>query len=249
MAARQLTRGPRHPLLLGTKQARTTYIAPSSLSGWAAYRARIFPNFQSSAESIASEFQNVQDAARAVELITTNSTSMALTLLGALERTLPDLQKLCIHVVAAASKECETQNMMEELLHYLPCLDTRRRNVHRAYPARRVREETAPQRRVQRGRRRVAVLVRAMYHDFACSPEYRANPPDLVARFNTGMSEVDVPGWERSGRVVLSAKVPAVFTAYTFFEAYYDTCLLNGEGARFLQHTEKNPWRGRASAY
>ncbi|KAF8131274.1 hypothetical protein K438DRAFT_842229 [Mycena galopus ATCC 62051] len=65
-----------------------------------------------------------RDAARAAEVLFTNSTSMVLTLLGAMEETIPDLQmrsQLCIHIVAA-EKELTTQDMMEKLLHHPPKL-------------------------------------------------------------------------------------------------------------------------------
>ncbi|KAJ7471867.1 hypothetical protein FB451DRAFT_1399171 [Mycena latifolia] len=158
MAAYQLARSPPPPPLLRTKFAHTTYIAPSSLSGWAAYYTRIFLDFQSSAQSIATKIQNVQrDVTR--------------------ERTLPDLQtrsKLCVHVVAAADKEYTTLAMMEELLHFL----SRFKTVVIIYigptlPARfanKMSVNVACNGCQQRGRRRMAIVVPATYHEFARSP-------------------------------------------------------------------------------
>ncbi|KAF7328964.1 MYND-type domain-containing protein [Mycena venus] len=74
------------------------------------------------------------------------------------------------------------------------------------------------------------------YHEFVETAKYRANPPDLVARSNTGMSEVEVSGWEKSMRV-------AFFTAYTEAEAITDTFMLIKLGASFVKTPEKNPWR------
>jgi splicing suppressor protein 51 len=247
--AHELT-GTSRPIALRTMHARTSYIAPSSLSDWADYHERVFPDFATGVQLFARQFQgNHSDAEHAAGTIFIDSTSMVLTLLAAMEHTIPNLQmrsKLCIHIVAAAHKEFNTQDMMEELLHYLPKLETvvivyigptlptvsTASQNHACYGCRQSR------------RRRTVILCPITYHEFAESAKYRANPPDLVAGFNTGMGEVGVSGWEKSMRVVLESNVPAVFTTYTVFEALNDTNMLTELGASFVKTLEKNLWRG-----
>ncbi|KAJ7186793.1 hypothetical protein C8R46DRAFT_1058054 [Mycena filopes] len=242
---------PRHKrlILLPTKNTQSAYIAPSSLTSWDHYYQTVFPEFAADARSFARPFESDhRDVALAVQLLATDSTSMVLTLLHALEQSIPDLptrSKLCIHIVAAANKEEGVEGMMEELLHYLPALQS----VVVVYIGPTLRpavkgRNLACSGCIQSRRRRVAIICPATYHAFAKTPEFRANPPDLVAGFHTGMGEVEVPGWQQSIPIVLDLKVPAVFTAYTRFEAMHDQYLLEDLGAFFVKTPERNPWRG-----
>ncbi|KAJ6602426.1 hypothetical protein DFH09DRAFT_899920, partial [Mycena vulgaris] len=239
--------------MLRTENARTSYLPPSSLSGWADYHDRIFPKFKFATEFVAREFQSVHpDAVRAVELLATDSASIPLTLLHALEIAIPTLQTrstLCIHIVAADERELMSKGMLEEILHYLPKL----KSVTVVYVGPNVYPADEPNlacSACQRaGRRRIAIRSSStytirLYHKFATTPTYRANPPDLVAGFNTGMGEVETAGWKASMAVVLDSAVPAVFTTYTMYEAINDTNMLRGVGAFFLKNVEKNSWRG-----
>ncbi|KAJ7764756.1 hypothetical protein B0H16DRAFT_428249 [Mycena metata] len=238
------------PILLRTKNTQTIYTAPSTLKGWTNYYQTVFPNFSTDAHSIARQFQSGhRDATDAVKLLAQNSTSMVLTLLYALEQSIPDLStrsKLCIHIVAAAHKEERAEGMMEELLHYLPALQSLvviyiGPQLHTADKSRNIACSGC----MQRGRRRVAIMSPTTYHAFAQSSQYRANPPDVVAGFNTGMGEVDVPGWRESIPIILDMNVPAVFTSYTEYECLNDTALLLKElDASFIKTAEVNPWRG-----
>ncbi|KAK7028262.1 MYND-type domain-containing protein [Favolaschia claudopus] len=238
-----------HSLFLATKQGRSSYIAPSTLSGWADYRTQIFPDFPVRVQSFASQFQTAHpDATHAVELLVTNATSMVMTVLAAMEKTLPDLgtrSQLCVHIVAAASRELNSLEMMEELLHYLPKLkDVVVVYVGPTLPSSHASQNLACSECKQKGRSRKMIMSRNTYHGFAKSATYRANPADLVVGFNTGMGEVEVEGWTQSLQVVLQKKVPAVFTTYTIFEAMHDSNLLIGLHAEFVQAIEQNRWRG-----
>ncbi|KAJ6617979.1 hypothetical protein B0H10DRAFT_2031552 [Mycena sp. CBHHK59/15] len=223
-------------LLFYPKTLQKSYIPPSSLNGWGDYQAQVFPDFKSTASRLADEF-NLRaahpDAMRAVELLGSEAASMPLTLLGAMEDTISDLQartKLCIHVVGAATREMRSLDMMEELLHYLPRLKA----VTLVYIGPNLRSLTVPGQSSnlacvsckKNGRCRTTICRATTYHEFATSQEYRANTPDLVAGFNTGMSEVEVEGWKTSVRCMLDSAVPAVFTAYTALESIGDKQML-----------------------
>lgn len=245
MIAYSLARPPGRALVIRTEESRTRYLQPSKLAGWADYH-QLFPDFSWAAQMTALEFAAAHpDAAQAVKLLATESASMVMTLFRALEDVLPDLptrSKLCIHIVAADSKELTSRGIMEELLHYLPQLKT----LTLAYVGPAVYGTDPPNLACsdcqRTGRRRVAIRHAATYHEFARSPEYAANPPDLVAGFNTGMGEIDVAGWRNSLGVVLDSATPAVFTAYTAMEAKVDSAMLRGLGARFVKYPQKNTW-------
>ncbi|KAJ7485213.1 hypothetical protein B0H11DRAFT_2018529 [Mycena galericulata] len=244
-----LARRSHKHVMISTHGPSTSYIPPSTLSGWADYHKRITPDFKTDARSFAREFQNVHpDATRAIELLATDSTSIVLTLLSALETALPNLQTrstICIHIVAAASRELHAKAMLEELLHSLPKLKV----LTVVYVGPEVFHFNEPQNLAcsacqRMGRRRTAIRSSIKYHEFVRSPEYKANPSDLVAGFNTGMGEVETAGWKKSMGIVLDNKIPAVFTAYTKFEAFHDTTMLLDLGAFFLKFAQRNPWRG-----
>nr|GAT51356.1 predicted protein [Mycena chlorophos] len=234
-----------------TVDLHPVYIPPSSLSGWKDYKKRIFPEFDFAADVTSWEFRRaVPNAAQAVDLLATESTSIVATLLSALDIAIPNLARrksLCIHVAGAAERELETQGMGEELLHYLPKLKT----LTMIYVGPEVwdngseghnfacMKECLPQ-----GRRRFSIRRTMTYHAFTQTSTFRVNPPDLVAGFNTGMGEVDTVSWRNSLRVVLDRNVPAVFTAYSMMEGRDDTRLLRSMDAHFIKGLERNKWRG-----
>ncbi|KAF7305519.1 MYND-type domain-containing protein [Mycena chlorophos] len=244
-------RFPGQQLMLISVDLHPVYIPPSSLSGWEDYKMRIFPEFDFAADVTSWEFRRaVPNAAQAVDLLATESTSIVATLLSALEIAIPNLARrksLCIHVAGAAERELETQGMGEELLHYLPKLKT----LTMIYVGPDVwdngseghnfacMKECRPQ-----GRKRVSIRRTMTYHGFAQTPTFRANPPDLVAGFNTGMGEVDTVSWRKSLRIVLDRNVPAVFTAYSMGEGRDDIRLLRSMDAHFIMDLERNKWRG-----
>ncbi|KAF7305501.1 MYND-type domain-containing protein [Mycena chlorophos] len=240
-------------VMLPTEYTQPAYVPPSSLSGWNDYHARNMPHFNDFAASVAAEFVPVHpDAVRAVKHLAIDTASIVLTLLAALEKTLPDLRTrktLCIHMVGAEALEPLSQRMTEELLHYIPAL----RAVTIAYvgPNLVMYEDESDTRNLAcqdcapRGRRRFSIRRNTTYHEFAKTPAYRANsPPDLVAGFNTGMGEVDSALWAPSIRFILKTGVPAVFTAYSSPEAMHDTLFLTRLGAKFVLPAETNVWRG-----
>ncbi|KAF7305518.1 MYND-type domain-containing protein [Mycena chlorophos] len=238
-------------LMLVSVDLQRVYIPPSSLSGWDDYKTRIFPRFAFAAEFTSREFtKTLPEAPRAVDLLVTESTSIVATLLSALEIAIPDLpirQSLCIHVVGAAEREIETRGMTEELLHYLPKLKT----ATIIYVGPEVRDSgpeghnlACKEDCTPKGRRRFIIRRSMTYHKFSQTDTFRANPPDLVAGFHTGMGEVDTAAWRQSLRVILDRKVPALFTSYSLPEAMYDTKLLRSVNARFIKDVERNKWRG-----
>ncbi|KAJ7471872.1 hypothetical protein FB451DRAFT_1559085 [Mycena latifolia] len=241
-----LARPPGQALVIRTEEPRTSYLPPSSLSGWTDYD-RLFPEFSFAVDCTALEFKSAHpDAVQAVKLLATNSASMLMTVFRALEDVLPDLptrSTLCIHIVAADGRELGSKAIMEELLHYLPRL----KSVTLVYVGPEVDgAHSAPNLACSQcqgmGRNRATIRHRATYHEFAHSSEYSAHPPDLVVGFNTGMGEIDVTGWRASLGVMLASATPAVFTSYTAIEASLDAALLRRMGALFLKDPQKNIW-------
>ncbi|KAJ7485196.1 hypothetical protein B0H11DRAFT_2018436 [Mycena galericulata] len=242
-------RRSRRMLMFPTESTRTSYIPLSKLTGWADYYKKVYPEFKIGIYFIAKEFQSAHpDATRAVELLATESTSIPLTLMSALEDTLPDLpkrQNLCIHVVGASERELISTRMMEELLHHLPHL----KSVTMIYVGPDVFENPEPANLAcsdcqRAGRRRSTVRCPTKYHEFAASSQFRAYPPDLIVGFNTGLGEVEVEGWRPSLETILDSRVPALFTAYTRSEVTNDMLMLRRLGAFVLKDVEENKWRG-----
>ncbi|KAJ7929024.1 hypothetical protein B0H13DRAFT_1596902 [Mycena leptocephala] len=228
---------------------RTSYIPPSKLSDWADFHKRIFPDFEFAARVTAYEFRGAHpDATRALELLATESTSIPLTLLGALEETIPDLPtrpKLCIHIVGAAGRELQSTGMMEKLLHYLPRL----KNLKIVYVGPEVFEGADPLNLActdcqREGRCRASVRYTTQYHEFSESAAFHMHSPDFIAGFNTGLGEVDVAAWRLSLEAILNSNVPTLFTAYTETEANRDLAVLRSLRASVLKSPEENKWRG-----
>ncbi|KAF7290658.1 MYND-type domain-containing protein [Mycena indigotica] len=243
-----------HPIVLRElEMTQPVYIPPSSLTGWADYRKRVFPRFALAADFTAREFSHVHpQATRAVEMLATEPTSLIVTLLRGLEIALPDLptrKSLCIHFVGSSLLEISSQAMNEELLHYLPHL----KSLKMVYvgPGVASMSEGQPEHtnlacNACTGRRRLrfSILRDATYHDFAQTSTFSTHTPDLIAGFHTGMGEVDTDSWRTSVSLILAKKIPALFTTYSLPEAMHDTILLRSLGAVFVKELERNIWRG-----
>ncbi|KAJ7280266.1 hypothetical protein C8J57DRAFT_1567542, partial [Mycena rebaudengoi] len=236
-------------IMVPTEEPAAVYVPPSTLSGWATYYHQFAPLFEDGCANLGLEFHLAHPlAAYAAGLLITESASIPLTLLSALEDTIPDVQtrsKLCIHIVGAADKETMSTGMLEELLHYLPSLKI----ITLVFIGPELTNDATPLNRACQScqrikRRRTIICWSGTYHEFAGSQEYHTHPPDLIAGFNTGMSEIEVSRWRTSLGVILGSAAPAVFTSYTEFEGEQEVRMLRGLGAAFVKDLEKNRWRG-----
>ncbi|KAF7329065.1 MYND-type domain-containing protein [Mycena kentingensis (nom. inval.)] len=243
-------RGNGAKLMFRTMHPRSSYVAPAGLKNWTDYWKRMCPEAKMEAQFLALEFSHVPKAATAIELLSTESASITLTLLNALETAIPGLEtrsSLCIHIVGAGMFELAVQGLSEEFLHFLPNL----KKLTIVYVGPSVfmvsngdDANLACAECARRSRQRLSIRRSMTYHEFAASSTYRSNPPDLVAGFHTGMGEVDTNSWTTSLRIILDAEVPVVFTATSLPEAKWDVMLLERLRASFLKNIERNLWRG-----
>ncbi|KAJ7074689.1 hypothetical protein C8F01DRAFT_1274259 [Mycena amicta] len=230
-------------IMLRSEHTQRVYTPPSSLLGWDDYQTRMIAYFGQRVQLAASEFVHIHpDAGKAIKLLATESASIPLTVLGALEKVFSD-----------SNREGASQGMAEELLHYLPNLRTvtvayigpgLERDIFETEVGEHDSRNLACEDCASRGRRRFAIRRRLTYHEFAETEAYRANPADLVAGFNTGMGEVEKELWTPSIRLVLQRGVPALFTSYSQTEALHDMFFLIRLRAKFVATMEKNVWRG-----
>ncbi|KAK0466216.1 uncharacterized protein EV420DRAFT_816754 [Desarmillaria tabescens] len=223
---------------------RSSYLPLSELRGWAEY-GRLFPDFEYSVHMNAREFQHVHPSAeKAIALMAKEAASVTLTILAALEDTVPDLSRrtrLCIHIAGAAHRELTCSGLMEELLHFLPCLE----HVTVVYTGPEITLPPSPQNLAcvkcqNRGWSRTSVFHEGSYADF----DDEAHPPDLIAVLNSGFTEMETGGWQASLRVILDSGKPALFTAYSQMEAEWEEKTMKDTGARVVRSTELNKWQG-----
>ncbi|KAF7329079.1 MYND-type domain-containing protein [Mycena kentingensis (nom. inval.)] len=246
-----LSRRERRSINMRIDFPRTLYVAPSSLGGWVKFYQRIMPHIDQFASIVAQSLPPLPgvNVTNAIKLLAQDGASLPLTLLAALEKAVPNLatrRNLCIHIVAADSRESSAQAMLEDLLHLLPKLQSLTviligPNLE-SMPG--GEGDNACEYCKPRGRKRMVIRRCLTYHDFALTAEFRANRPDLIAGFNTGMAEVGTEGWVPSIRVILDSNVPTVFTMYSSVEAFADMLFLSGLGAKFVVKAESNVWRG-----
>ncbi|KAF7290648.1 MYND-type domain-containing protein [Mycena indigotica] len=249
-----LSRQSIRSMMLCTYNPQKRHTPIARLKGWDDYFTDIMPEFDIHARHVAAEFTAVHpDAIRAVKLLAIESASIALTLLAALEKTIPDVgyrsrTTLCIHIIGAGSRETLCQGIMEEIMHYLPNLRTL--TVAYVGPALPPNADDSDTRNVvcesciPLGRRRFAIRRHMLYHDFVQSETYKSHPPDLVAGFNTGMGEVESDLWKPSIQYILDSNIPAVFTSYSRWEGLNDALFLTGLHAYFVLPVHKNIWCG-----
>ncbi|KAK0199100.1 hypothetical protein F5146DRAFT_1022125 [Armillaria mellea] len=135
------------------------------------------------------EFQNAHPRAEnAIALMAKEAASVTFTILAALEDVIPDLsrrKRLCIHIAGAGHRELSCAGLMEELLHFLPCLE----HVVVVYAG----PETT-------GWSRTSIFHTGSYADF----DSKAYPPDFIAVLNSGFTEMETKGRQASLQVILS---------------------------------------------
>lgn len=190
-------------------------------------------------------------------LLATDSLSMPLTIVGALEDTSADLewsQTLILHIVGAAGKEFRSLNLLEEILHLLPSI----KHLKVVLIGPESPGESAGQTgdRDQDidlaccstcsddGRRRTVTSFQGGYHEYAQRSAYCK--PDLAVLFHSGRSQAHVEAWKPSTHFLVDSGTRTLCTTYTEREAREEAAELDDLGARFLLRPDVNKWRGLA---
>ncbi|EPE36752.1 hypothetical protein GLAREA_08915 [Glarea lozoyensis ATCC 20868] len=185
--------------------------------------------------------------------LATETQSMPLTILAALELTIPSLAtktELTIHLIGAGAKELQNLLIFEELLHLLPSLKTlklvfagpecKNSGATPDDPVPEMQATCCPD-CTKAGRKRVMALCSEVYHSFASMPQWKR--PDLAVLFHSGRSQDGVEGWKPTTEWLVNSGIPTVCTTYTEREAREEVGELEALGARFVRGVEVNGWR------
>ena len=185
--------------------------------------------------------------------LATDSSSMVLTALAALELADPDLSsrtRLTIHVVGATAHELMILRLNEEFLHLIPKLQTL--TVGYIGPDVPVTADSSNQLQSSQccpectlaGRKRQVFLRKQLYHQCDRTSLFPELPPDLIMACHSGHSEEETNSWGPTLSRILDMDTPAVFTTYNKREAIDEQAVFSDMDARFLQEIVENRWRG-----
>ncbi|KAK4544466.1 hypothetical protein LTR36_004357 [Oleoguttula mirabilis] len=238
----------------------------SSLDGWLEYYHRISDK-RNISSYIAADFSfdvtddDVDESAARKRwrhlLLATDSLTMPLTILAALEDAvpgLPSIATLTLHIVGAAGKEFRRLKLFEEILHLLPTVEHLRVVlVGPESPGSSAGQTGDYEQDIEldccstctaNGRRRTVTSFQGGYHEYAAKPAY--TKPDLAVLLHSGRSQAHVKEWEPSTRFLVDSGTRTLCTTYTEREAREETAELDELDARFMVRPEVNKWRGLA---
>ncbi|KAL1611874.1 hypothetical protein SLS60_000095 [Paraconiothyrium brasiliense] len=184
-------------------------------------------------------------------LYATDSLTMPLTILAALEDLQWDKPNLNIHMLGATDRELTALANFEEMLHLVPSLQ--RLHITAIGPGipgpadgtvlAKQNLDCCPPCKAD-GRQRSISLHKGVYHEFSQSPAFEE--PDLVVLFNSGWVDGDdaKSHWEPTVKALVENNVPALFTTYNAGEAQNEQKRLRELGAKFVTEVDENKWRG-----
>jgi splicing suppressor protein 51 len=183
----------------------------------------------------------------------TNTGTMALTIIAALEYSFPDIEErtsLKIHLVGAMLREFQGGSILEEILHLLPSL----KRLELIFIGLEIPKRTASEMgaRIDQleccpsctsaGRTRSYGMFLGTYHDYVKTNHYEK--PNLAVAFHTGFSQSMTAEWRPTIDLLSKAQYPTLFTTYNKNEMEEETTILNELRANFIQKAEVNKWKG-----
>ncbi|EUC47406.1 hypothetical protein COCMIDRAFT_90255 [Bipolaris oryzae ATCC 44560] len=176
----------------------------------------------------------------------TNATTIHLTLIAALEATMPNIgtrDSINLHIMGAASMESASVTAFEELLHLLPSLKA----LRLSFVGLNVETQTPSTLQcctmcTKAGRSISITTWRGSYHAYVETKFYKT--PDLAAAFHSGFSVDEQASWYPTIRYLAHAPHPTLFTAYRFFEIEGEMRFWKSLGAEFVKEAEVNKWKG-----
>lgn len=194
------------------------------------------------------------DPTTAVQMMMMEALSPVLTVLASLEVSVPRLaqqEELILHVVGIESRELQGTAVYEDLLHFLPCLKYLRIHYVGPTPGDDVPSEAHSNRACTKcqsqQRVRVFTFHTTDYRTFLQEQELQGSftRPHFIVGFNTGMTEVDPVSWKTAIDEILRLRVPALFTAYSHYEAEMEARMFRSRtDTKFLLPVGRNKWRG-----
>jgi splicing suppressor protein 51 len=180
----------------------------------------------------------------------TNTTTIQLTLIAALEEIIPDIgtrSTINLHFIGAAGAELTSVPAFEELLHILPSLvalqlsfvglNTEARKLHTIHCCAMC---------TKMGRSISIAAWRDPYHAYIGSEFYKT--PDLAAAFHSGFAVDEQTNWDPTIKYIAHAPHPTLFTAAKYFEIQEEMEIWKNLGTTFVRSAEVNKWKGRPHA-
>jgi splicing suppressor protein 51 len=185
-------------------------------------------------------------------LIATETSTMLLTILAALEDSLGDLatrQTILIHLIGANGKESANLMLFEEILHLVPPLQTFKVILIGPDLFVAAEKNTKPEHSLEscptcssRGKKRALGLYGGLYHNYVKEPRYQK--PDLAVLFHSGRSQDQQESWRPTTKFLVESDTLTVCTTLTHREAREEVAELDTLGARFVRELEVNKWKG-----
>lgn len=185
-------------------------------------------------------------------LVATDTMTMPLTIIAALEQSIPDLasrKRLEIHLIGATGREAQHLVLFEEFLHLLPKLETLKLVLvgPRSFfgdgstePEREMTLECCPK-CTSRGRQRKVSMRQKLYHDYAQTPRF--SKPDMAVLFHSGRSQEEEESWLPTTAWLVDSGTLTLCTTYNNREATEEVDELDQLGVKFIKRPEVNPWR------
>ncbi|EMD89464.1 hypothetical protein COCC4DRAFT_76291 [Bipolaris maydis ATCC 48331] len=176
----------------------------------------------------------------------TNMTTIQLTLIAALEATIPNMGtrgSINLHIIGAARTEYSSLLAFEELLHLLPSLKT----LQLSFVGLNVETQTPPTLQcctmcTKAGRSISIITWRGPYHEYVDTKLYKT--PDLAAAFHSGFWVDEPANWYPTIQYLAHAPHPTLFTAARYFEIEREMRVWETLEAEFVKNAEVNKWKG-----
>ena len=241
-----------------TKFPKKQHFPLSSLTDWYDYYTRLsdMGGFKSKMNRNLKYLANDSKEREFVEYLRygTNTTTIQLTLIAALETTTPNVStrvSINLHIIGAAGAEFASVPAFEELLHLLPSLTTLQLSFVGLNVAEDHKDDTKTQNLytpqcctmcTKMGRSISIATWRGPYHAYVDTEFYRI--PDLAAAFHSGFAVDEVADWSPTIKYLAYAPHPTLFTAARYFEIQGEMRVWKNLGARFVKNAEVNKWKG-----
>lgn len=241
-----------------TKGPRKRYLSLSSAKDWYDYYTMLSDksSFKSKLNRDLKYLENNPKEREFVEYMRcgTNTTTIQLTLIAALEATIPNVStrgSIRLDIIGAAGAEFASVPAFEELLHLLPSLTA----LYLTFVGPNVSMDFRDGKKSQNlyklqccstctkmGRSVSIATWRGPYHTYVNTKLYQT--PDLAAAFHSGFSVVEQAEWYPTIKYLTHAPYPILFTAARYFEIRGEMQIWKDLGVEFLKHPEVNQWKG-----
>jgi splicing suppressor protein 51 len=235
-----------------TQKPRQTYLPLSQADSWYDYYTQISDKGMASG-LLSPDLKPIagnEEMACAMRAATERS-SIMLTIIAALEATLPDLNtktKINLDLIGTDHMELEALMLFEEMMHLLPALKI----LHCSFVGLELPKPVGTDEKLvldccedctKAGRTRSIDMFKGAYHDFINIEKY--SKPDLAVALQTGHADSDVEAWTPTIKYLAKiANHATVFTTWNEKEMQDETKILKNLDTKFVVEGEENKWRG-----